>query len=85
MFTVCHSCQKLVVKDHNSQVTCFQRYFPEKKKLFRLRRSLSVENVELEGKIIISYCQGHDTIIMCFSFEGYQEKFVRLWGKFVTW
>ena len=26
-----------------------------------------------------------DTIIMSFSFEGYQEKFVRLWGEFVTW
>ena len=63
----------------------FSKIFSRKKKLFRLRRSLSVKNFELEGKIIISYCQGHDTIIMFFSFEGYQEKFVRLWGKFATW
>ena len=32
VFTVSHRCQNLVVKDHNSQATCFQRYPPPKKK-----------------------------------------------------
>ena len=40
-----------------------------------------MKNVELEEKIIICYCQGHNTIITFFSFEGYQEKLVRLWGE----
>ena len=77
VLTVCFDCQELVVKDYNSQASCFQKYFPEKK-LFRLRRSCSVKNVTLEGKTVISYCHGHDTIIMFFFFEGYQEKFVKL-------
>ena len=57
----------------------FSKIFSQKKKmLFRLRRSSSVKNVTLEGKIVISYCHGHDTIIrMFFSFEGHQERFVR--------
>ena len=62
----------------------FSKIFSRKKKLLRLRRSPSVKNVILEGKIVISYCRGHGTIIMFFSFEEYQEKFVRLWGEFMT-
>ena len=38
VLTVCFDCQDLFVKDYNSQASCFQRYFLEKKSL-RLRRS----------------------------------------------
>ena len=76
VLTICFSCQDLVVKDYNSQASCFQSYFLGKKKLFRLRSNSSVKNVTLEGKFVISYCHGYDTIIMFSSFEGYQEKFV---------
>ena len=31
IFTVGFDCQDLVAKDYNSQASCFQRYFPEKK------------------------------------------------------
>ena len=32
VLTVCFSCQDLVVKDYNSQASCFQSYFLKKKK-----------------------------------------------------
>ena len=31
VFTVCFDCQDLVVKDYNSQASCFQRYFAKKR------------------------------------------------------
>ena len=30
MLTCCGSCQNLIAKNRNSQVSCFQIYFPEK-------------------------------------------------------
>ena len=63
----------------------FSKIFSQKRKLFRFRRIQSVKNVNLEGKIVILYCGGDDTIIMLFSFQGCQKKFLSLWGEFVEW
>ena len=55
----------------------FSKIFSQKRKVFRFKRSPSVKNFALEGKIVISYCGEHDTINLFFSFRGYQEKFIR--------
>ena len=40
VLTVCFDCQNLVVKDCNSQASCFQRYFPDKKSYLGLQEVL---------------------------------------------
>ena len=55
----------------------FSKILSQKRKVFRFKRRPSVKNVALEGKIVISYCGGHDTINLFFSFRGYQEKSIR--------
>ena len=41
-------------------------------KAIKLKRSASVKNVSLNGKAVVGYCRGHETIILLFKFEGYQ-------------
>ena len=50
----------------------FSKILSRNKKLFKLRRSPSVKNVALEGKIVISYCAGHNTIIIVFSLKDFK-------------
>ena len=38
----------------------------------------SVENVLLNGKIVIGHCTGHNTIILLISIDGFKERTVRL-------
>ena len=38
----------------------------------------SVENVLLNGKIVIGHCAGHNTIILLISIDGFKERTVRL-------
>ena len=42
------------------------------RKAIKLKRSASVKNVSLNGKAVVGYCRGHETIILLFKFEGYQ-------------
>ena len=54
-------------------------------KAIKLKRSASVKNVSLNGKVVVGYCRGHETIILLFTFEGYQEKIARLCRKNISW
>ena len=59
----------------------FHKIFSRKRRLFRLKRSNSVKNVSLKGKIVVGYCGGDDTIILTFLINGFKEKTSRLCGK----
>ena len=59
----------------------FQKIFSRKKKYFSLKRSDSVENVSLNGKIIINHCTGHNTIILIILVDRFKEKTLKLFKK----
>ena len=63
--------------------TMFSKIFY--RKAIKLRRSASVKNVSLNGKVVVGYSRGHETIILLFKFEENQEKIVRLCGKNMSW
>ena len=63
--------------------TMFSKIFSSK--AIKLKRSASVKNVSLNGKVVVGYCRGHETIILLFTFEGYQEKIARLCRKNISW
>lgn len=49
--------------------TMFSKIFY--RKAIKLRRSASVKNVSLNGKVVVGYSRGHETIILLFKFEEY--------------
>lgn len=58
----------------------FNKIFRRKRRsVIYLKRSASVGNVSLNGKIVIGHCRGHNTIILLFSIDGFKEKTVRLY------
>ena len=58
----------------------FNKIFrPKRRSVIYLKRSASVGNVSLNGKIVIEHCRGHNTIILLFSIDGFKEKTVRLY------
>ena len=59
----------------------FHKIFSQKKKSFFLKRSDSVKNVSLNGKIIINRCTGHDTMILIILIDGFKEKTIRILKK----
>ena len=59
----------------------FDKIFSRKKKYFFLKRSDSVKNVSLNGKIIIDHCTGHNAIISIILIDGFKEKTTRLKTK----
>ena len=52
--------------------TMFSKIFS--RKAIKLKTGASVKNVSLNGKVVVGYCGGHETITLLFKFEGYQEK-----------
>ena len=56
----------------------FHKIFSRKRRPFVLKRSNSVKNVSLNGKIVIGHCGGHDNIILFILIDGFKEKSMRL-------
>ena len=51
----------------------FSKILSRNKKLFKHRRSPSAKNVAVEGKIVIFYSAGHNTIIILFSLKDFKK------------
>ena len=63
----------------------FHKIFSKKKQsLISLNRFLSA-NLLVNGKIVVGYFKGHETIILFFFIDGFKEKTVRLSRKKVGW
>ena len=66
----CLPLHAIVVKEHNSQLTCFSR----KRRQISLKRSSSVKNPSLNGKVVFGYCGGNDAIIVFFLLMDLRKK-----------
>ena len=56
----------------------FHNVFSKKRREINLKRSNSMKNVLLKGKIVFGYCGGHDIIIIVFLIDGFKEGTIRL-------
>ena len=59
----------------------FRKIFSRKRKPFVIKKSDSVKNVSLNGKIVIRHCGGHDTIILLVLIDGFKERTIILCAK----
>ena len=82
LLTCCFDYYEVVINEHNCQIKCFIRYFPKEKDLFfKKKRSNSLKNVSLNGKIIIGHCKGHNTITLIVLLDGFKGRTIRLYSK----
>ena len=58
----------------------FHEIFSRKRRSLTLKRSGSVKNLSLKGKIVFGYCGGYDTIIVLIYIDGFKERTIRLCG-----
>ena len=56
------------------------KVFSKKRRSVSLKRSNSMKNVSLRGKIFVGYCGGHDTVIIIFLIDGFKERTIRHCG-----
>ena len=63
----------------------FHKIFSQKKKSFFLKRSESIKNVSLNGKIITNHCTGHNTMILIILIDGFKERTIRLYESKKSW
>ena len=45
------------------------------------RQMIKLRNFNVGGKIILSHCRGHDTIIIFFQIDGFVEEHIRFLSK----
>ena len=51
-------------------------------KIFFLRKSKSIEDASLNGKIAKGHCKGHNTMILLISIDGFKERTKKLYLQY---
>ena len=75
------NCHKLAVKNHQSKVECFIRYFSKKDKFDFFKKICFNKKCVVEWKEVVGCYRGHETIILFFLIYGFKEKTSRFYGK----
>ena len=57
----------------------FHNIFSRKRRSLTLKRSRSVKNLLLKGKIVLGYSSRRDTIILLIYIDGFKERTIRFW------
>ena len=78
MLTVALTVTKLLLKILLINQNVLLNILSKKKTCNPSDMIISVENVLLNGKIVIGHCTGHNTIILLISIDGFKERTVRL-------
>ena len=62
----CLNCHEIVAKNTNHNRNVLQDIFQKKRSMISLKKSSSVKNLTLSGKISVGYCLEHETIKVFF-------------------